>query len=39
MKKVIDLWRKIRKPIARPTEVHVDKKKYSRREKYKKSSE
>jgi len=37
VKKIIELFKKIRKPMPRPTETHRDKTKYSRRAKHKKS--
>jgi len=37
LKKLLDIWKKIRKLNAPPEVVHRDKKKYSRKEKFKKS--
>jgi hypothetical protein len=39
MKRLLELFKKIRKPMPRPTMQHPDKTKYSRRTKHKKSDE
>ena len=35
MKKLVELFKKIRKPMPRPTEQHRDKTKYTRKDKFK----
>ena len=39
MKKLLDIWKRIRKPSTRPSEPHRDKSKYSRRVKQERDCE